>query len=108
LESALPEAEVFEIIGHSGTRLTATVNASGYDFSLHGVEGGTEGHLKRFLGCTLISLLPPEGLDEVVNDLASYWAYYAAPRTLPAAEEARHHQGVVVRDAAGLAAHLSK
>lgn len=91
-----PPSETLNIIGQSGMRLTATVNESGYDLSLYSPHGEQE-NSKRFIGCVLLSLLPPEGLDEALDRLSSYWEYYAAPLALPApGEGVRDYTGIVI------------
>jgi hypothetical protein len=91
-----PRSETLNIIGQSGLRLTATVNASGYDFSLYAPQGEAE-LIKRLIGCTVVSLLPPEGLDEALDRLSSYWEYYAPRVGLPApSERVRDFKGVVL------------
>lgn len=91
-----PQSETFNIIGQSGTRLTATVNESGYDLSLYSPHGGEE-HSKRFIGCMILLMLPLAGVDEALDRLSSYWEFYAQPLALSApSEPVREYTGIVV------------
>lgn len=89
------------MIGHGTTTFTATVNATGYDLSVHDPYAGPE-MIKRVIGCTFVSFMPDRGLDEVISTLLDYFEYYSPQRAeLPekAEQEVRDFTGHLVTEA---------
>lgn len=61
--------------------MTVTIGGDQSSFVLGGA--GVDS-LKRALGCAVVMLLPPEGLDEAVPWLRDVLAFYSYPPTTPA------------------------